>query len=179
MTNSDDFIYGMTRDDWAAWRGRETSQPEEVELVEIVAEHQRTVPRLETHHSQGRFVATVARSYGDALFPETYNGGLVEPWMSAVVAGGDLVGFVMVALVTDHHPEPYLWRLLVDRMHQRRSIGRRIVDLVVGELDATGSTSLLTSWVDGPGSPRPFYERYGFVPTGEIEDGEVVARLVW
>ena len=28
------------------------------------------------------------------------------------------------------------------------------------------------------GSPRPMYERYGFVPTGEIDDGEVVARLV-
>ena len=31
------------------------------------------------------------------------------------------------------------------------------------------------SWADGRGSPRPLYERYGFVPTGDIEDGEVVA----
>ena len=32
---------------------------------------------------------------------------------------------VMLALVTDAHPKPYLWRLLVDRRHQRRGIGRR------------------------------------------------------
>nr|MBA3400113.1 GNAT family N-acetyltransferase [Acidimicrobiia bacterium] len=32
-------------------------------------------------------------------------------------------------------------------------------------------------WVDGPGSPRRFYEQLGFVPTGEIVDGEIEARL--
>jgi len=31
--------------------------------------------------------------------------------------------------------------------------------------------------VDGPGGPRPFYERFGFVPTGALLDGEVVARI--
>jgi hypothetical protein len=36
---------------------------------------------------------------------------------------------------------------------------------------------MLTSWVpDLPGTPEPFYLRFGFVPTGDIDDGEVVAR---
>ena len=35
-----------------------------------------------------------------------------------------------------------------------------------------------TSAVPGDGSPLPFYERYGFVPTGELVfDGEVLLRL--
>ena len=84
----------------------------------------------------------------------------------------------MVALSSEHHDEPYLWRLLVDRMHQRRGIGRRVLDLVVEDCRERGDTTLMVSWVDGKGSPRPLYERYGFVPTGEIDDGEVVARLV-
>ena len=34
-----------------------------------------------------------------------------------------------------------------------------------------------TSAGQGEGSPIPFYERYGFVRTGEIVDDEVLLRL--
>ena len=34
-----------------------------------------------------------------------------------------------------------------------------------------------TSAVPGEGSPRAFYERYGFVATGEVVDEEDVLRL--
>jgi diamine N-acetyltransferase len=40
-----------------------------------------------------------------------------------------------------------------------------------------GADVLLTSCGAGEGSPQPFYERYGFVPTGEIKWDEVVLRL--
>lgn len=36
----------------------------------------------------------------------------------------------------------------------------------------------MVSWANGKGSPRLLYERYGFVPTGEIDDGEIAAGLV-
>jgi GNAT superfamily N-acetyltransferase len=83
---------------------------------------------------------------------------------------------VMLALSSDHHPEPYLWRLLIDRLHQRRGIGDRVLDLIADECRAMGDTALLTSWVEGKGSPRPVYERHGFLPTGNIHDGETEAR---
>ena len=35
----------------------------------------------------------------------------------------------------------------------------------------------MTSWVPGDGSPEGFYLGFGFEPTGEIEDGELVGRL--
>jgi len=81
-----------------------------------------------------------------------------EEWRMAVVADaetGDTVGFVMLALPTDHHPEPYLWRLLIDRMHQRRGIGGRALGLLEVECRAMGAGTLLTSWVEGRGSPGP------------------------
>ena len=58
--------------------------------------------------------------------------------MRAVYGDDELVGFVMLALVTAAHPEPYLWRLLVDRLHQRRGIGRRVLDLMVEECETRG-----------------------------------------
>ena len=74
-------------------------------------------------------------------------------------------------------PEPYLWRLLIDRKHQRRGIGTKILDAIVEFCREQGWSTLMTSWGEGRGTPEPFYLRYGFVPTGEIEDEEIVARL--
>ena len=36
---------------------------------------------------------------------------------------------------------------------------------------------LRTSYRRGDGSPEDFYRRLGFEPTGEEEDGEILARL--
>jgi diamine N-acetyltransferase len=40
-----------------------------------------------------------------------------------------------------------------------------------------GATQLGTSYVLGEGGPEGFYRRFGFVDTGEVDDGEVVCRL--
>ena len=177
--NSDDWIYAVVRHDWQAWRDRQQNTPAAVTLVEIDPDNLDAVRRLVTHRTQQRFVSPVERSLGDAMFPEVIDGAPVLPWMRAIEADGDLVGFVMLALTTDAHPEPYLWRLLIDRMHQRRGIGRATLDLVVDRCRASGDRSLLTSWVPGKGSPEPVYLAYGFVPTGNIIDGEIEGRLTF
>ena len=43
---------------------------------------------------------------------------------------------------------------------------------------AEGAVELLTSYVPETGGPAGFYERLGFVPTGDVDgDGEVIMRL--
>lgn len=175
--NTDDLLYGMTRADHADWVARPVDPPTEVRLVEVTPANQYGVLSLATHESQRRFVAPNVKSLADAQVPEIIDGVAVVPWYRAIEADGELVGFVMLAEITDAHPEPYLWRLMIDRRHQRRSIGDRVLDLVVEQCRAWNAPSILVSWVDGVGSPRPFYERRGFVPTGEIIDGEIEARL--
>ncbi len=96
--------------------------------------------------------------------------------MRAIEADRVIVGFVMLALSTPHHPEPYLWRLLVDRLHQRRGIASRALELVADECRAMGDSTLLVSWSEGKGSPRPFYLAHAFEPTGRVVDGETEAR---
>ncbi len=173
---SDDLLYGLLPEDLDEWRARPTTPPDTVGLVEITHENARAVRGLETHHSQRSFVTPVLASFADALVPEPHLGHPVVPWMRAIVADGEAVGFVMLALQTEHHPDPYLWRLLIDRRHQRRGIGGRALDLVESFCRESGSQALEVSWAEGRGSPRPFYERRGYVPTGEIEEGETVAR---
>lgn len=173
---SDDWIYGMTRPDWVAWSGRPRHPPAEVRLVEVTAANVGSLVELVTHKTQERFVAPMTQSFTDALFPEVVDGAPVVPWLRGVVADGDLVGFVMLAIQTEHHPEPFLWRLLVDRLQQRRGIGSRVLALIVEECRTRGGTSLLTSWREGKGSPGPFYLSHGFVPTGRTLGGETEAR---
>jgi diamine N-acetyltransferase len=104
---------------------------------------------------------------------------MLVPWMRGVKADGDYVGFVMIAEISETNPEPYLWRLLIDRYHQRRGIASRVLEMLVEECKEMGATTLLTSWGEGKGSPRPFYLKHGFVPTGEIVDDETEARLTF
>ena len=176
---SDDFVYAMLREDWEAWRARPRTAPETVRLVEIDEPLSRRVRALATHATQERFVSPVLDSFADALFPGRIDGHAVVPWPRAIEADGEVVGFVMLAASTSSRRTPYLWRLLVDRLHQSRGIGRATLDLVVAACRSRGAESLLVSWSEGRGSPRPFYERYGFVPTGEIVDEETEAVLTF
>ncbi|HSM01000.1 MAG TPA: GNAT family N-acetyltransferase [Acidimicrobiia bacterium] len=169
---SDDWIYGMVREDWEAWRERPRARPDEVRLVEVTAENLAEVFRLRTHRSQEAFVAPMARSLAQALHPGEHEGKLVDPWLRAIEADGEIVGFMMVALVEGN--DPYLWRLLIDRMHQRRGIASRAMDLLEDEARAMGGEYLGVGWREGRGSPEPFYLGRGFEITGY--EGETKAR---
>ncbi len=173
----DEVVYGLTEPDWRAWLARPTDPPTDVELIEINYDNQRAVMRLATHKSQDGLVAPVAFSYGDALFPYESDGVTVEPELRAIEADGELAGFVMFARSTPRHDEPYLWRLLIDRTHQRRGIGYRAVERLVDLLRGAGETTLFVTWFGGPGGPQPFYLKQGFEPTGAKPDGEVEGRL--
>lgn len=172
----DDERYALLRHDLLTWRSRPCATPTTVELLPITASNVRDVARLEVHPTQRRFVATVAESFGDALAPEPMHGTPVTAWYRAVSADGELAGFVMLAETGGVHP-PWLWRLLVDRRHQGRGIGRRVVELIAERARSQGAHVLATSYVDRPGGPADFYRRLGFVPTGEYDEGEVVAHL--
>jgi RimJ/RimL family protein N-acetyltransferase len=175
--NSDDWLYGMTRTDWEAWRNRPRAQPDHVRLIEVTPDNQRAVRSLATHHSQERFVSPVVNSFADALFPGEYHDAPVVPWMRAIEADGALAGFVMLAMATEANPEPHLWRFLVDRMHQRRGIGARALELVIEQCRTWGHPTMLVSWIPGRGTPAPMYLTRGFEPTGVVDDGEIEGRL--
>jgi len=146
-------------------------------LVEITDENREAVCALKVHPSQERFVGSVASSLNEAVqIPEA------EPWHRAVYDGDEPVGFVMLSWnVPPGRPgilgPYYLWRLLIDGRHQGRGYGTAVLDLVVELVRADGATELLTSHHPAEDGPGPFYRKYGFVPTGEIDNGEPVLRL--
>jgi diamine N-acetyltransferase len=131
---------------------------------------------LRTSPAQERFVSTVADSLLEAV-----EAAECQAIAWGVYDGEMPVGFVMIAdevASSDCIPH-FLWKLLIDERHQRRGYGTATLDLIVEYFRGRpGVTEIRTSAGQGDGSPIPFYERYGFVRTGEIVfDDEVLLRL--
>ncbi|HUG29379.1 MAG TPA: GNAT family N-acetyltransferase [Candidatus Limnocylindria bacterium] len=154
-----------------------------VKLRDIVTDADRAAAlAVRAGPGQDRFVASVEQSLRDAV---AYAHAKPRYW--TVNDGGAVVGFVMlsdgvapeVVEADPHMVSPYfLWRLLIDHRHQRRGYGAAAFDALVEYVgERPDVDALYTSAVPGEGSPQPFYERYGFVPTGDVADDEVVLRF--
>jgi diamine N-acetyltransferase len=150
-----------------------------VRLGEITDATREAVLALRVAPEQEQFVGSVRRALEDAAqYPQA------NPWYRAVYAGEKPVGFVMVSWNVEPSPPEiigpwFLWKLLIDERYQGRGYGSEVVRRIADLVRAEGATELLTSYVEGVRGPAGFYERLGFVPTGERDDnGEVIVRLL-
>lgn len=145
----------------------------DVTLEPISEENVREVFDLEVSAGQENFVASNPWSLAQALAEHEI------AWPRAVVSEQSVVGFLMLEIdLSDEDGRPYwLWRLMIDRHHQGKGFGSAALRAAVEECRARGASELFTSWVPGEGSPEGFYVKFGFEPTGEIDEGEIVARL--
>jgi diamine N-acetyltransferase len=149
-----------------------------VTLAEITDENREAVLALRVAPGQESFVSSVRDSLAEAAdYPHA------KPWYRAVCAGDEPVGFVMVSWNVEPQPPeiigPWLlWKLLIDERHQGRGYGSAAVRKIAELVRAAGATELLTSYVPEDGGPAGFYQRLGFVPTGEVDvNGEIILRL--
>ncbi|PZH16336.1 GNAT family N-acetyltransferase [Streptomyces sp. NTH33] len=144
-------------------------------LREITDDNRDAVRALRVRGDQKQFVASVSKSLKEAAKTPEAN-----PWYRAVYRGDEPAGFVMLSWKPPAGPfegRHFLWRLLVDKRYQRRGIGREALTQIAALVREDGATELLTSYEPGDGEPWPFYQKFGFEPTGEIDDGEIVLRL--
>lgn len=150
-----------------------------ISLQPITASTVRAVTALSVRDDQKHFVASNAVSLAQALFAP-------EAWYRAICAGDELAGFVMLydESLRPTPPSPPaqprvgVWRLMVDARFQGRGVGRAALQLVMAHVAAKGLfTQLELSCVPGPGCPEGFYRSLGFVPNGQVDDGELVLVL--
>lgn len=141
-----------------------------IALREITADTVRRICALSVREGQQQFVAPNAVSIAEAHFSP-------HAWFRAIYADETPVGFVMLS-DRPEVPEYFLWRFMIDGRWQHLGFGRRALGALIEHVRTRpGAVALGTSCVPGEGSPQGFYEKLGFVPTGEEEDGEVVLRL--
>lgn len=143
-------------------------------LAEVTRDNVGAACDLSVAPHQQDYVAPVARSLAEAY---------TQPdvaWPRLIYAGDDLVGFVMAAF-DPGCPIDYfrcgIWRLNIAAEHQKKGYGKFAVEAVLAEARCRGAESATVLWVPGEHSPEPFYLRLGFQPTGQLHEGEVVARI--
>ncbi len=144
----------------------------EVSLQPITADTVRGICQLSDTLMEPRkgFVAPNAISLAQAHFNQ-------YAWFRAVYAGKAPVGFVLIVDNTEK-PEYYLWRFMIAEPYQGRGYGRQAIQRLVEYVKTRpGACELIVSCGEGEGSPKEFYLKQGFVPTGEVVDEEMVLRL--
>lgn len=145
-----------------------------VTLREVTKDTVRSIMRLKVAANQTHFVADNAVSIAQAYFQRE------NAWFRAVYADETPVGFLMLyddPITTPDKPEYFLWRFMIDARYQGHGFGKRAIELLIEHVKTRpGATELGVSCVPGEGSPCPFYEKLGFVYTGEEDDGELVLR---
>ena len=142
----------------------------QVSLREINKDDINAVLRLQVHKDQERFVANNAWSIAQGTYSEL-------AWFRAIYADDDPVGFVMLEL-NPAKEEYYVWRFMIDKQQQGKGYGQQALQLVIDFVrEQTEAKQLLLSYVPGEGSAVTFYERLGFVETGEVEEGENIMKL--
>ncbi len=147
------------------------SRDAHISLREITKETLRSILRLEVAAHQKHFVASNAVSVAQAHYePE-------HAWFRAIYADETPIGFVMI------HDDPanakyYLWRFMLDQRYQGQGFGRRALQAIIDHVRTRpNSQELFLSCVPGEGSACAFYEKLGFVPTGEVDEDEIVMKL--
>jgi diamine N-acetyltransferase len=147
-----------------------------ITLREVTAKTVRDICRLSDTLSpaQQRMVAPNAVSIAEAHFSD-------YAWFRAIYAGETPVGFVMLYIgPDDDEPEKtvyFLWRLMIAGPFQRFGFGKRALQIVIADIKVQGAQVLVTSCVQGEGSPEGFYRKLGFLPTGEMAGSEMVLKL--
>ena len=146
-----------------------------ITLRPLTAENRAALEALRLEPSQERFVNNVSEALLEAD---------EEPGGRAIQFGlyddDTPVGLVMISDEVDgpDYIAHYLWKLLIDRDRQRKGYGTAALDLVSTYFRERGNAEMWTTAGEGDGGPIPFYERYGFVRTGDmVFDDEVLLRL--
>ena len=124
---------------------------------------------LEVTEDQRRFVSPVAR-----YLALCSHGGQWAP--VAVHAGSDVVGFAMWA-IDEEDGSAWIGGLVIDRDRQRQGYGRAAMERLIAMLAGTGADQIALCYEPDNLVARTLYAGLGFRETGELIDGEVVARL--
>jgi diamine N-acetyltransferase len=139
-----------------------------VSLREITGENIKAVLSLRvTDEQRDAYPRSNAYSIAEGHYPPDDD----PVWMRAVYAGETPVGFLMTSEAPDQGVY-FLWRLMIDAKYQGKGYGRRAVELLIERIKASGNAKeLLTSHLKSDCSAGTFYQRLGFIYTGEILHG--------
>ncbi len=126
---------------------------------------------LKVTEDQRSFVATNVYSLAQAWLyhPNAY------PF--AIYADDVMVGFVMMGYDTEHDSYD-IWRFMIDERYQGKGYGKAALARAIEYLrDVHEVKEIMISYKPDNVVAKTLYASAGFVETGEMYDGEILAKL--
>ena len=159
----------------------------ELKKISIFDDNVKECIALKVLPDQKNFVASNAVSLAEAYDTNKSNEGSVAvPY--AIYNDDKMVGFIMYGYFPPEDEEDaysrdehiyYVWRLLIDKDHQGKGIGREAVRQVMEEIKTKPcgeATYCYVSYVPTNIGSKTTFASYGFEEDGRVIDGEAVAR---
>mgnify|MGYP001819673178 CR=1 FL=1 len=141
-----------------------------VTLREVTAANVREICDLSVKENQRPYVVSNAVAVAEACLSK-------EDWYRAIYAGEMPVGLAVLK-VEPENAKHLLWRFMIDSRYQSLNYGRRAMELLIAHVKSNpNALEFLTSVVPGDHCPQGFYEKLGFIVTGEWLEGEAIMRL--
>lgn len=142
----------------------------QVRLIEVNSSNWRDVAKVTPKSSQAQFVAPVAYylclcHYGDDWHP------------LAIEVNGAIVGHVMWGIDSEDD-SAWIGGLVIDANAQGRGVGRAVVLALIDRFTDNGTVNLALTYSPDNAVARNLYADIGFEETGEMDDDEVIARLI-
>lgn len=137
----------------------------------ITKDNWRECIKLATREDQKHFVASNLYSLCEASY---------EPgcFPLAIYDVENMVGFVMYG-IDDEKQETWIVRLMIDQRYQGKGYGRAALERIVQRLVREHNCpEIFISAEPENEHAIGLYERFGFVKTGDILDGEAVLKLM-
>lgn len=139
-----------------------------IRLCPVTRDNWEAVIRLQVAPEQQGFVASNCYSVAQSF----YEPGTV---LLAIYADERIVGLLMYGLIDE---AMWIWRLMIDRRHQRRGYGRQALVSLLQSLRALGYREVFISYEPDNAVAAKLYASVGFALTGARDaHGETVARI--
>ena len=157
-----------------------------VTLVKVNGKNVWDVIKLHVSESQEEYVASNTISIIDAYVASISNG---HAFPFAIYDNETLVGFLMVGFDVDDawenppeiaHGNYNFWRLMIDERYQKHGIGRQAIQQALDFIKSMPCGCADYCWLSYEPEndiARKLYASFGFVETGDKDEGEIIAVL--
>jgi diamine N-acetyltransferase len=142
----------------------------EVSLHQITKENYEEVCELDVTKEQQDYVACNMWSLVESKFNEGYE-------TRAIYVDEEPVGFFM--WVQESKSKTSIWRFMIDKAHQQKSIGRTALNLALAEIKEVVELKEIEICYN-PNNPvaKEFYSSFGFSEVGMDEDNEDMLAII-
>ena len=137
---------------------------------------------------QRRYVNPNIFSLAEAFVHSDANKEAVEEYYRcipfAIYNADDMVGFAMITYEkeydVDNKPAYEIYRLMIDKNHQRKGYGKESIDLLLSYIRTFPygkAENVYVEWHPENKASEKLFTANGFIVVGTDEDGAIIARL--